>query len=76
MTGEALRRLLGFADRDGLREAVIAALGRTRTVTARPQAGPGPPGGRPVAPLVAEAPTTEGVIAALQNEPLRGRRWA
>src|SRR5437899_11634634 len=33
MTGEALRRLLGFAERAGLREQVIAALGKTRTVT-------------------------------------------
>src|SRR6059058_3804230 len=32
-TGEGLRRLLGFADREGLRDAVIAALARARTVT-------------------------------------------
>src|SRR5437879_2699778 len=33
LTGEGLRRLLSFAERDGMRDAVIAALGRTRTVT-------------------------------------------
>src|SRR5438045_1481511 len=32
LTGEGLRRLLGFADRAGLREAVVAALAKTRTV--------------------------------------------
>ena len=73
MTGEALRRLLGFAEREGRREAVIAALGRTRTVTRGP---------KPVRALkevglapakVAEAPTTEGVIATLRHEPLEGR---
>jgi len=73
MTGEALRRLLGFAERAGLREQVIGALGRTRTVTRGP---------KPVQALkqvglaptkVAEAPTTDGVIATLRQEPLHGR---
>jgi uroporphyrinogen-III synthase len=73
MTGEALRRLLGFAERAGRREELVAALGRTRTVTRGP---------KPVRALqeiglaptkVAEAPTTAGVIAALQSEPLRGQ---
>ncbi len=72
-TGEGLRRLLGFADREGLRDAVIAALARTRTVTRGP---------KPVRALkevglapavVAETPTTEGVIATLKQEPLAGR---
>jgi uroporphyrinogen-III synthase len=73
MTGEALRRLLGFADRAGLREAFIAALGRTRTVTRGP---------KPVRALkeigltpsqIAETPTTEGVIATLRHEALQGQ---
>jgi uroporphyrinogen-III synthase len=73
MTGEALRRLLGFADRGGLRDSVIAALGRTRTLTRGP---------KPVQALkqigltphrIAAAPTTDGVIAALRSEPLQGR---
>jgi uroporphyrinogen-III synthase len=72
LTGEGLRRLLGFAERQGLRDACIAALGRTRTVTRGP---------KPVRALreiglaptkVAEAPTTEGVIATLGMERLRG----
>ena len=73
MTGEALRRLLGFAERGGLREQVVAALGKTRTLTRGP---------KPVRALkdvglaptkVAEAPTTDGVIAALRQESLKGR---
>jgi uroporphyrinogen-III synthase len=73
MTGEGLRRLLGFAEREGLREATIAALARTRTLTRGP---------KPVQALkavgltptkVAEAPTTDGVIATLRHETLRGQ---
>src|SRR5437763_11257309 len=37
MTGEALRRLLGFAERACLREEFVAALGRTRTLTRGPK---------------------------------------
>src|SRR5260370_13760140 len=73
MTGEALRRLLGFAERAGLREQVVAAFGKTRTVTRGP---------KPVRALkevglapskIAEAPTTDGVIATMRQEPLQGR---
>jgi uroporphyrinogen-III synthase len=70
MTGEALRRLLGFAEREGMRDQVVAALRRAKTVTRGP---------KPVRALkeiglsptmVADAPTTDGVIAALRSEPL------
>lgn len=73
MTGEALRRLLGFADRARLREHVIAALQKTRKVTRGP---------KPVRALreiglqpdlVADSPTTAGVMATLQPEPLQGK---
>jgi len=73
LTGEGLRRLLGFAEREGLREAAIAAVGRTRTITRGP---------KPVRALrevglapsvVAQTPTTEGVITALRSEPLQGQ---
>src|SRR5438045_2654052 len=68
MTGEAVRRLLGFAERAGLRDAFVEALGRTRTLTRGP---------KPVKALkeigvtptkVASAPTTDGVIATLRTE--------
>jgi uroporphyrinogen-III synthase len=72
MTGEALRRLLGFADREGIRQEVIAALSRTRTITRGP---------KPVRALkeiglnptkVAETPTTDGVISTMRGEQLQG----
>src|SRR4051794_27288736 len=37
LTGEGLRRFLSAAEREGLRDAVISALGRTRTVTRGPK---------------------------------------
>jgi uroporphyrinogen-III synthase len=73
MTGEALRRLLALAEREGLREPFAAALGRARTVVRGP---------KPVRALkevglaptkVAQPPTTEGVIDALRPEALRGQ---
>ena len=73
MTGEGVRRLLGFAEREGLRDVVIAALGRTKTITRGP---------KPVKALqeigltssrIADAPTTAGVITALRTESLKGQ---
>jgi uroporphyrinogen-III synthase len=73
MTGEALRRLLAFAERTGLQEQVIVALGKTCTVTRGP---------KPVQALrqvglspakIAEAPTTDGIIATLRHEHLQGK---
>jgi uroporphyrinogen-III synthase len=73
LTGEGLRRLLGFAEREGLRDQAVAALGRTRTVTRGP---------KPVQALrevglsptmVAATPTTEGVIETLRQESLGGQ---
>lgn len=73
MTGEALRRLLGFAEREGIRQEFVGALGRTRTITR----GPKPVralkeiGLNPT--LIAETPTTAGVIATLKSLPLQGQ---
>jgi uroporphyrinogen-III synthase len=73
MTGEALHRLLGFAERNGLRDQVVPALSRTHTVTRGP---------KPVRALkeigltpgtVAGVATTEGVIECLRQEHLQGR---
>lgn len=73
LTGEGLRRLLGFAERAGKRDAVIAALGKTQTLTRGP---------KPVRALkeiglsathIAETPTTDGVIATLKKFDVKGR---
>jgi uroporphyrinogen-III synthase len=72
LTGEGLRRLIGFAERAELRQQAVAALANIRIVTRGP---------KPVRALkeiglaptmVAAAPTTEGVIATLKLEPLAG----
>jgi uroporphyrinogen-III synthase len=73
MTGEGLRRLLGFARRLDLEPAFLVALAATRKITRGP---------KPVralreiglaADLPADEPTTEGVIATLQRHDLTGR---
>lgn len=73
LTGEGLRRLLSAAARAGIREPVIAALGKTRTLTR------GPKPARALRDiglrneLSAEQPTTDGVIATLAKLNLKGR---
>lgn len=76
MTGEALQRLLGFAERSQRREAFVAALARTPILTRGP---------KPVRALkdiglaptwIAEAPTTAGVIATLRGQPLQSKTVA
>ncbi|HEY3916933.1 MAG TPA: uroporphyrinogen-III synthase [Stellaceae bacterium] len=73
LTGEGLRRLMGVAQRASIEPQAIAALKRLRTITRGPKPArvlrelgltPG---------LAAERPTTEGVIATLTPENLRGR---
>lgn len=70
LTGEGLRRLLSFADREGIRDRMIAALRTVKVITRGP---------KPVQALkeiglvpyrIASAPTTDGVIATLKQESL------
>ena len=72
-TGEGIRRLVGFAERAGLQDDFVAALGRVRKLTRGP---------KPVRALrkiglspdlAAKVPTTEGIIATLEGEGLRER---
>ena len=72
-TGEGLRRLLGFAEREGIRDAVVAALGRTRLVTRGPKPVQALREVNLTPSLTAQAPPTEGVIATLRAEPLQGK---
>lgn len=73
MTGEALRRLVGFAERAGLREPFLTALASTPTICRGP---------KPVTALkevglkpgqIAPTPTTDGVIACLREQELVGK---
>ena len=74
MTGEGLRRLLGFARRINLESAFIAALRLARKITRGP---------KPVralrevglaADMPADEPTTEGIVTTLERHDLAGRR--
>jgi uroporphyrinogen-III synthase len=76
MTGEGLRRLLGFAGRAGLRAEVVAALGRSQILTRGPKPGQALREIGLAPTRVAPAPTTDGVLAALRAEPLAGRTVA
>ncbi len=73
LTGEGLRRLLGFAERENMREAVIAGLSRTRTITRGPKPGRALKEVGLAPAKVAEAPTTDGIIATLRHENLAGK---
>jgi uroporphyrinogen-III synthase len=68
--GEGFRRHVGFADRAGLKDHFVAALGRVNKITR---------GTKPVralreiglcSDLAAKVPTTDGIIAALEGETL------
>jgi uroporphyrinogen-III synthase len=74
MTGEGLRRLLGFARRIDLEKAFLEALRTTRKITRGP---------KPIralreigldADIAADEPTTEGIIAAMRRHDFRGHR--
>lgn len=72
-TGEGVRRLVGFAERAGLRDDFVAALGRVSKITR---------GSKPVralreiglsSDLAVKVPTTDGIIAALEGKAVRER---
>jgi len=75
-TGEGIERLLGFAQREGIGEAFVAALARTRKLCR------GPKPKRVLrrlglsSDIDAPLPTTEGVLQALEPCSLSGRRVA
>jgi len=74
LTGEGLRRLLATAGRLGLRDGVVAALGRVRKVTRGPKPARALHEIGLSSDLAAPVPTSTGVIDALAALDLRGRR--
>lgn len=74
LTGEGLRRLVGFAERWGWREDFIASIARSRTVVR------GPKPARALrelglnADVHAQDPTTAGIIEVLEQQSLMERR--
>jgi uroporphyrinogen-III synthase len=73
LTGEGLRRLLAAAEREGLRDQAVAALARTTTVTRGPKPGKALREVGLNANLIADTPTSDGVIATLGRESLARR---
>src|SRR5437870_1000703 len=73
MTGEAVRRLRGYAERAGQGEAFTAALSKVRTLARGPKPGQALKELGLAPTRVAPEPTTRGVIAALQSEAPRGQ---
>ena len=73
LTGEGLRRLLGFADREGLRDIFVSALEKTPTVARGPKPGKALREIGLAPTEVAASPTTDGVIETLRRRDLRGR---
>jgi uroporphyrinogen-III synthase len=73
LTGEGLRRLLAIAKRTDRENGFVSALGKVRSITRGPKPARAlheiglAPG------LAAAVPTSEGVIAALAAEDIRGR---
>ena len=72
LTGEGLRRLLACADRHQRRDAVIAAVAKTRTIIRGPKPGRALKEIGLTATLTAQTPTTDGVIASLRSVDLKG----
>jgi uroporphyrinogen-III synthase len=73
LTGEGLRRLLGFARRAEMFDDVVAAVGRVRKITRGPKPARALREIGLAPDLAADQPTTDGVIATLSREELRGR---
>lgn len=76
MTGEAIRRLVGFADRQGLREAFLVALGRIPSLSRGPKPNQVLKEFGLKATWMAQSPTSAGVIATLSTMPLQGQNVA
>jgi uroporphyrinogen-III synthase len=75
MTGDGIHRLVGIAGKIGRRDAVLAALKRSRAITR----GPKPTRalrelGLPAPWLLAPEPTSQGVLQAFAADDLAGRR--
>lgn len=73
LTGEGVRRLLDAAERQGQRDDVVAALGRVRTISRGPKPARALKDVGLTPTVLAQAPTTDGVIASLRSQDLRGK---
>ena len=74
LTGEGVTRLLGFAERAGMKDAVIEGMRRARKIVRGPKPARALREVRLTADINAEQPTTDGVIESLSRLDLQGRR--
>lgn len=74
LTGEGLTRLLGFAERAGIKDAAIEGMRRARKIVRGPKPVRALRGVRLSPDVTAEPPTTDGVIESLSKLDLPGRR--
>lgn len=72
LTGEGLRRLLACAERHGRRDALVAAIAKTQTITRGPKPARALKEINLSPTVTAQTPKTEGVIASLRSLDLRG----
>jgi uroporphyrinogen-III synthase len=73
-TGEGLSRLLGFARRRGMEAEVIAALSKTLKIARGPKPAKVLRGVGLVPDVMAEEPTTAGLMKTLSTLPVQGKR--
>lgn len=73
-TGEGIERLAAFAERAGLRERFVAALGDTPSLTRGPKPKRALRELGVAATFEAAEPTTAGIVRAMEPLPLDGRR--
>lgn len=76
LTGEGIRRLSGFAERFGMLDQWAAALARVRKIARGPKPGSALREFSLKPEVLADEPTTDGVIATLDREDLHGRKVA
>lgn len=76
LTGEGIRRLSGFAERFGMLDQWVAALAKTRKIARGPKPGSALRAFSLSPEVLANEPTTHGVMATLENEDLKGRNIA
>jgi uroporphyrinogen-III synthase len=74
LTGEGLRRLLAAAERIGLRDQMVAALGKVRKLTRGPKPARALHEIGLSAELPAAVPTSQGVMETIAGLDMRGRR--
>ncbi|MGO4716344.1 uroporphyrinogen-III synthase [Bradyrhizobium sp. 2TAF24] len=74
MTGEGLRRLMKLAERLGIAQEAIAAVGKARTVARGPKPGKALREVGLAPSLTTETPTSEGVATLLAGLDLQGHR--